>query len=140
MSFVNLSQGLSLNKIWWLNTETLEMKNTTNKSNPFPKKPCFLLFLATSFRGFFIRTINMKTKYQKALTGSSLINHCRFEAGCDLPDVQFKLNVSPIWYWNCWPRMWGPSRGRSEREEFCLNLVNYFWFSFKFGTKEVIHT
>lgn len=30
------------------------------------------------------------------LTGCSLTNHCRCEAGCDLPDVQFKFKYSPI--------------------------------------------
>lgn len=29
-------------------------------------------------------------------TGSSLINHCIVEYGCDLPDVQLMFNVSPI--------------------------------------------
>lgn len=26
----------------------------------------------------------------------SLINHCKCDAGCDFPDVQFRFNVSPI--------------------------------------------
>jgi len=48
------------------------------------------------------------------LTGCSLTNHCKCEAGCDLPDVQFKYKYSPIWYWYCCPLMCGPSRGRTE--------------------------
>lgn len=49
----------------------------------------------------------------KQLTGSSFINHCIDEEGCDLPDVQLIFNVSPIWYWLCSPLMCGPSRGKS---------------------------
>ena len=33
---------------------------------------------------------------EKALTGSSLMYHCNLEAGEDFPEVQFKLNLSPV--------------------------------------------
>lgn len=47
------------------------------------------------------------------LTGSSFIDHCIVEEGCDLPDVQLIFNVSPIWYWFCSPLICGPSLGKS---------------------------
>lgn len=55
-----------------------------------------------------------------AFTWSPLMNHCRFAAGLEVPDVQFTFTSSPMWYLGFPPLIRGPSSGSAK-----IKIENY---------------